>query len=55
MKRLLLAAAITVFACTGAYAAAPTCDAQAAEKKLSGAAKTSFVKKCNEDAAAAKK
>ena len=50
MKRLLLAAAITVFACTGAYAAGPSCDAQAAEKKLSGAAKTSFVKKCEKDA-----
>ena len=33
-------------------AAAPNaCDAQAAEKKLSGAAKTSFLKKCNADAA----
>jgi len=29
-----------------------TCDAQAAEKKLSGAAKTSFVKKCEKDAKA---
>ena len=52
MKRVLLAAAITVFACTGAYAAS-TCDAQATEKKLAGAAKTSFVKKCEKDAAAA--
>jgi hypothetical protein len=51
MKRLFLAAAITLLACTGAYAANPTCDAQAAEKKLAGAAKTSFVKKCNKDAA----
>jgi hypothetical protein len=48
MKRVLLAAAITVFACTGAYAAS-TCDAQATEKKLAGAAKTSFVKKCEKD------
>jgi len=38
---------------TAASAAGPTCDAQATEKKLSGAAKTSFVKKCEKDAAAA--
>jgi len=38
---------------TAAFAANPTCDAQAAEKKLSGAAKTSFVKKCEKDAAEA--
>jgi exonuclease V gamma subunit len=53
MKRLFLAAAITLLASTGAYAATPTCDAQAAEKKLAGAAKTSFVKKCEQDATAA--
>ena len=33
-------------------AAAATCDAQAAEKKLAGAAKTSFTKKCVEDSVA---
>jgi hypothetical protein len=33
-------------------AAAATCDAQATEKKLAGAAKTSFTKKCIADAAA---
>jgi hypothetical protein len=33
--------------------AAGTCEAQAAEKKLAGAAKTSFVKKCQTDAIAA--
>ena len=32
---------------------AATCDAQAAEKKLAGAAKNSFVQKCEKDAAAA--
>ena len=32
---------------------AATCDAQAAEKKLAGAAKTSFVQKCEKEAAAA--
>ena len=38
-----------------AFAANPTCDAQAAEKKLSGAAKTSFMKKCEKDATDAAK
>jgi hypothetical protein len=32
---------------------ASTCEAHAAEKKLAGAAKTSFMKKCERDAAAA--
>ncbi len=32
---------------------AGSCDAQAAEKKLAGAAKTSFLTKCNKDAMAA--
>ena len=36
-------------------AANPSCEAQAAEKKLSGAAKNSFVKKCQKDATAAAK
>lgn len=34
------------------YAEGPTCNASAAEKKLAGAAKTSFLKKCERDAAA---
>jgi hypothetical protein len=33
--------------------AATTCDTQAADKKLSGAAKTSFTKKCVKDATGA--
>ena len=33
-----------------AFAANPTCEAQAVEKKLAGAAKSSFVKKCEKDA-----
>ena len=32
--------------------AAAACEAKAAEKKLAGAAKNSFVKKCTEDAKA---
>jgi hypothetical protein len=37
---------------TGAIAAGPTCAAGVAEKKLAGAAKTSFMKKCETDAKA---
>jgi hypothetical protein len=34
------------------FAEGPSCNAAAAEKKLAGAAKTSFLKKCTRDAAA---
>jgi len=50
MKSLLVALAIAVFASSAAFAANPTCEAQAAEKKLAGAAKSSFIKKCDKDA-----
>jgi hypothetical protein len=53
MKTFILAVAIALFASGAAYAANPTCEAQAAEKKLAGAAKTSFTTKCEKDAAAA--
>jgi hypothetical protein len=36
----------------GISAAEPTCSASATEKKLAGAAKTSFLKKCEADAQA---
>lgn len=52
MKIVAIAAA-AFFASTAAFAAGPTCEAQAAEKKLAGAAKTSFVTKCSKDAAGA--
>jgi len=42
--------ALGAMACS-AFAADGACDAQATEKKLSGAARTSFVKKCETDAA----
>lgn len=45
-------ALMTVFAAQ-AYAQDASCQAAAAEKKLSGAAKTSFLKKCERDAASA--
>lgn len=47
MKKLL-AALIATFAVTTAYAA-DDCAAKAAEKKLAGAAKNSFMKKCSAD------
>ncbi len=51
MKKLLFAAAFAVFASNAAFAS-PACEAQATEKKLAGAAKSSFLKKCEKDAAA---
>jgi hypothetical protein len=53
MKRLVIAAAMTVFASNVAFAANPACEAQATEKKLAGAAKSSFITKCEKDAKAA--
>ncbi|WP_028452022.1 hypothetical protein [Chitinilyticum aquatile] len=55
MKRVLCIA--TLFALSNlafaAQSAGEMCASQAAEKKLAGAAKNSFVKKCEKDAAAA--
>jgi len=54
LKKTLITAAFTALSLlAGAAIASPACDAQAAEKKLSGAAKTSFLKKCESDASAA--
>jgi hypothetical protein len=50
MKSLLVATAIVLLTSTTAFAASPSCEAQAADKKLAGAAKSSFVKKCDKDA-----
>ena len=53
MKQLMLAAAFAVFAVAALPAVAradgPTCTASATDKKLAGAAKTSFTKKCVKD------
>jgi hypothetical protein len=49
MKKLLIAAAL-VFASNAAFAANAACEAKATEQKLAGAAKTSFLKKCEKDA-----
>jgi len=55
MKRILLAALITAFAAGSAFA--QSCETKAVGKDgkaLSGAAKTSFIKKCKQDACAGK-
>ncbi|MCL4744802.1 MAG: hypothetical protein KJZ83_05250 [Burkholderiaceae bacterium] len=51
MRKLILAAALAAFL-PAAFAAQGTCAANSAEKKLAGAAKNSFMKKCESDAAA---
>ena len=55
MKHLLMTALIaaTTLLAAPAFAAGADCAAQATEKKLSGAAKSSFVKKCQKDSGAA--
>lgn len=53
MKSLLLFAALVAVGTSVAHAASATCEAQAIDKKLSGAARTSFIKKCDKDAASA--
>jgi hypothetical protein len=50
LKATLFAVSLVVG--SSAFADGPTCNAAAAEKKLAGAAKTSFLKKCEKDAAA---
>lgn len=49
--RLMIAAMTLVLTASLAHAADATCEAKAADKKLAGAAKNSFVKKCEKDAA----
>ncbi len=49
----LAALAVALAAAPTLAFADPTCVAQATDKKLAGAAKTSFLKKCEADAAAA--
>jgi hypothetical protein len=48
MKSLLLAAALTIGVAGAAQA--QSCSVQAQDKKLAGAARTSFMKKCETDA-----
>jgi len=54
MRTLTIAAFVCLFA-GSAFAQEVTCAVQATDKKLAGAAKTSFVKSCCDKQAAAKK
>lgn len=47
MKNLIAA---VVLGCCAGIASAQSCDMQATEKKLAGAARNSFIKKCSTDA-----
>jgi opacity protein-like surface antigen len=52
MKRIFLAALVATFAAGSAFAQDASCDTKAVGKDgkaLAGAAKTSFMKKCNHD------
>jgi len=49
MTKHLLFAAMAAVAMSAAHAGSDSCEAQATEKKLSGAARTSFVTKCDKD------
>jgi hypothetical protein len=56
MKKILIAALLAAFAAGGAFAANADCEAKAVSKDgkpLTGAAKTSFIKKCEADAGGA--
>lgn len=53
MKKIMIVAVLGMFAANITFAADNSCDAMATEKKLAGAAKNSFLKKCNKDAAIA--
>ena len=51
MKQIIIAAVCCLIG-GSAFAAEATCKSQAADKKLAGAALTSFTKKCQSDATA---
>ena len=53
MIKQISAAFAALFLCAGMAQAADSCEKQAEDKKLAGAAKTSFVKKCSADLKAA--
>lgn len=54
MTKQLLLAALAALSMTAVHAGSATCEAQATEKKLSGAARTSFMTKCDRDGGAQK-
>jgi hypothetical protein len=49
MQKLVFSLLALFLASQTAYAAEASCDTKAAEKKLAGAAKNSFIKKCEKD------
>ena len=49
MKRIIFAMVALFLVSQTAYAADASCDTKAAQKKLAGAAKNSFIKKCEKD------
>lgn len=49
MRLLSTIVALTVITSSTAFAADPTCDARAKERKLAGAALQSFMTKCEKD------
>ena len=51
MKRIAMCLALSLYA-ANAFAAGPSCKEAAADKKLAGAAMTSFMTKCKKDAVA---
>jgi hypothetical protein len=53
MRKLIVAALASLFVAHTAFAADAACEAKAAEKKLAGAARNSFMKKCEKDSAVA--
>ncbi|HWM82473.1 MAG TPA: PsiF family protein [Pseudolabrys sp.] len=50
MKKLAMLVLVSAFVGSVGYAQAASCSVDAASKKLAGAAKTSFMKKCETDA-----
>jgi len=50
MKKIVSALVVLCLASQAVYAVDISCDDRAAEKKLAGAAKNSFIKKCENDA-----
>lgn len=51
MRYAIVVAAVTVCFSSAALAAGGSCETQATDKKLAGAARTSFMKKCERDMA----
>ena len=53
MRKTSILAFVLLTAASATWAQSQTCEAKAAEKKLAGAAKNSFLQKCEKDAASA--